>query len=93
MLYFFLTCEEISKVFFLLNLQYYKSLMVQNSHLKSWHLVGLNIKAWISSLIERPVVWFLLNNKSSIYGPFNKHVYPTEFDTTTMKTSSISHQV
>lgn len=63
--------------------------MVPNSHLKCWHLVGLNIKAWISSLIERPVVWLLLNNKLSIYRSFNKQVIAQNL-TLTIKRSSIS---
>lgn len=50
--------------------------MVSNSHLKCWHLVGLNIKAWIPSLIERPIVRLLLNNKLTVYRPFIKQMNP-----------------
>lgn len=65
---------------FLLHLHYYKGLMVPNSHLKGWHLVSLNIKAWISSRIERPVVWLLLNNKLSRIESFNKQVTSQKFN-------------
>lgn len=38
------------------------SKMSSGTHLECWHLVGLDVKPRIPALIQRPIVWLLLDN-------------------------------